>query len=105
MEGGTTVRGGRYEIYNATMLDLIKAAYGVHQNAVIGGPGWLGFDRFDIIAKPPEGSSGSPSIRSMLQALLQDRFKLSVREQTAPMPAWVLLKDTSGPKLKSPSSS
>jgi len=43
---------GRYEIHNATMLDLITTAYSVEETAVFGGPSWLALDRFDVIAKP-----------------------------------------------------
>src|SRR5205085_12239677 len=38
--------GGRYELRNATMLDLIRTAYGVDSDNVTGGPNWLEFDRF-----------------------------------------------------------
>src|SRR5262245_39163846 len=53
MAGGI-VRDGRYEIRNATMVDLVKTAYGVTSEKVFGGPGWLETDRFDVIAKVPD---------------------------------------------------
>jgi hypothetical protein len=41
MSGGV-LRGGRYEIRRATMVDLIRIAYGVDDNSKIqGGPSWL----------------------------------------------------------------
>src|ERR687888_498294 len=36
MSGGVP-RGGRYELRNATMLDLIRTAYGVEPEKVVGG--------------------------------------------------------------------
>ena len=102
MFGGDVVRGGRYEIRDATMVDLIHTAYNVDRNAVIGGPTWLAMDRFDIIAKPPDDRTTMTSIRPMLQTLLQDRFKLSVRNENKPMPAWVLSKGEGTPNLKTP---
>jgi len=52
-------RAERYEVRNATMVDLIRTAYGVDPERVVGGPTWLEFDRFDITAlvrpsTPPE---------------------------------------------------
>jgi uncharacterized protein (TIGR03435 family) len=99
MEGGGAVRGGRYEISNATLVDLISTAYDVRSDAVIGGPSWLALDRFDVIAKPPAHTSPE-SVKAMLQSLLADRFRLDARPNTRPMPAWVLSKGTGEPKLK-----
>jgi len=40
MRGGL-MRGGRYELRTATMVELITAAYGVDADNVLGGPvGW-----------------------------------------------------------------
>ncbi len=47
----TLFRGGRYRVRKATMLDLIRVAYGVDSDRIFGGPGWLETDRFDLIAK------------------------------------------------------
>jgi hypothetical protein len=33
--------GGRYEVQNATMIDLVRPAYGVDPDKVLGGPNWL----------------------------------------------------------------
>src|SRR5258706_338107 len=50
MRGGV-LRGGRYEIRTASMVDLIRTAYGVYDNnKVVGGTSWLDTNRFDIIA-------------------------------------------------------
>jgi uncharacterized protein (TIGR03435 family) len=103
MEGGA-VRGGRYEIHNATMLDLIATAYGVEADAVFGGPSWLALDRFEVIAKPPDGVT-SASIDQMLQPLLADRFGLVVRQDSRPLPAWVLSKGAGEPRLRRSSGS
>src|SRR6476660_3695533 len=67
MTGGV-LRGGRYDLRTATMLDLIRTAYGVQADSVIGGPNWLERDRFDVIAKAPESTS-SAVIKTMLQTL------------------------------------
>jgi uncharacterized protein (TIGR03435 family) len=45
------LRAGRYEIHNANMVDLVRTAYGVDAENVVGGPNWVEYDRFDVIAK------------------------------------------------------
>jgi len=91
--------GGSVELRGGTMLDLIEAAYRVHENEVIGGPGWLNTDRFDISAKAPPAAS-EDQIQLMLQALLLDRFKLTIRREERPLPAFLLTVGDRGPKLK-----
>ena len=76
MDGGA-LRGDRYIVHQATMVDLIAAAYGLDPSNVQGGPIWLETDRFDIIAKAPPTTS-KDTIKLMLQSLLADRFKLVV---------------------------
>jgi uncharacterized protein (TIGR03435 family) len=86
---GPTLRGGRYEIRNATMIDLITIAHGISAEKVSGGPSWIGADRFDIVAKAPEGATLESS-RRMLQTLLADRFKLRMHDDKKPLPAYAL---------------
>jgi uncharacterized protein (TIGR03435 family) len=80
---------GRFQIKNATMVDLIRAAYDVDVDKVLGGPNWLELDRFDVIAKLPEDSTPE-SRRQMLETLLGERFKLVVHKDNKPMPVWAL---------------
>jgi uncharacterized protein (TIGR03435 family) len=97
MRGGF-IRGGRYELHNATIVDLTRIAYGVDSEKVVGGPSWLDTDKFDVIAKGPADTTPD-SLRLMLQALLADRFKLVVHHATKPFPEYAL---TAGkhPQLK-----
>jgi uncharacterized protein (TIGR03435 family) len=85
----TPPRNGRYEITNASMLDLIQRAHGFNSETILGGPNWLELDRFDVIAKMPAGAEPGAE-KAMLQSLLEERFKLVVRKDTKPLPAWVL---------------
>jgi uncharacterized protein (TIGR03435 family) len=96
---GNNLRGDRYIIHQATMLDLIAAAYGLDSDLVQGGPAWLETDRFEITAKAPPTAS-KDNLKLMLQSLLADRFNLVVHNGTAPMPAYVLSVGKSKPKLK-----
>ena len=91
-------RAGRYEIRNATMLDLIRIAYGFTDETISGGPNWIELDRFDVTAKVPAGAEADQQ-KAMLQSLLAERFKLAVRKDTKPVATWVLAAGTQ-PRLK-----
>jgi uncharacterized protein (TIGR03435 family) len=88
MTGGV-LRAGRYELHNATMVDLIRTAYGIDAEKVVGGPNWLELDRYTVIAKAPAGASAD-NVKVMLRSLLADRFKLTVHEDTRPLTAFAL---------------
>jgi uncharacterized protein (TIGR03435 family) len=96
---GGVLRGNRYVLWQATMVDLIATAYGVDGSNVQGGPIWLETDRFDITGKvlpttPPA------IVKLMLQSLLQNRFKLVIHNGSKPMPVFLLTTGKGKPKLK-----
>ena len=88
MTGGV-IRNGRYDLRNATMVELVTTAYSVTPEAVVGGPSWLEMKRFDIVAKVGDGTR-QETLRAMLQTLLADRFKLVVHKDTRPLPGYAL---------------
>jgi uncharacterized protein (TIGR03435 family) len=92
------VHGDRYVVRDASMVDLIAAAYGVKDDHVVSGPSWLEMDRFDIDAKLPHGTAPD-TLKQMFQALLADRFKLVIHTDTEPMPAFLLTVGPGKPKL------
>jgi uncharacterized protein (TIGR03435 family) len=96
---GGVVLDGLYINRDATMLDLIKDAYGVSDDDVAGGPGWISYDVFDIVAKVPADTTPA-NANLMLQSLLSDRFGLVVRRETRPVPRYFLTVGTKGSKLK-----
>ena len=82
-------RSGRYEIRGASMLDLVRFAYGFDPDKILGGPSWLELDRFDVIAKLPAESTPDTQ-KLMLQALLRERFQLAVHKDTQSLPTYAL---------------
>ncbi len=100
MSGGV-LRAGRYDLRNATMLDLIATAYAVtDSDTILGGPNWLERDRFDIAAKAPNGTSPD-TLKLMMQQLLAERFKLAIHKDMRPMSGFALTVGKSGkPKMK-----
>jgi uncharacterized protein (TIGR03435 family) len=86
---GGVVREGLYIDRDATMLNLIEAAYGVSEDAISGGPGWVASDLFDVVAKVPDGTTAATA-NLMLQGLLAERFGLVVHNGMNPVPRYVL---------------
>ncbi len=86
---GGIKRGGTYQLRHATMLDLVRLAWGVDAQKVLGGPAWLEIDRFDLRAKVPAGTAPA-AVPAMLQTLLAERFNLTAHRDTKPVPTWVL---------------
>ena len=94
--GRPQIRLGRYEIRTATMVDMVAWAYTVFGDFVVGGPHWVEWDRYDIYAQVPAGSTPD-SQKDMLKELLADRFKLVARTEMRPMAA---LRLTAGKHLQ-----
>jgi uncharacterized protein (TIGR03435 family) len=92
--------GDRYALRQATMLDMISAAYGVNRQDIRGGPSWLDWNRFDVIAMAP-ATTPAATVKLMLRSLLKERFGLVVQQGTAQMPAWILTVADGAPKMKS----
>jgi uncharacterized protein (TIGR03435 family) len=87
---------GRYELRNASLVDLIRTAWSVDADKVVGGPDWLDTNRFDVIAMAPADSTPE-ALHTMLRNLLADRFHLVARKDTRSLPAYVM---TAGKKLQ-----
>jgi uncharacterized protein (TIGR03435 family) len=96
---GGVIRDGRYVHREATMLNLIAAAWSVSADTIGDGPSWLDSDLYDVIGKVPEGTTPAEA-KLMLQALLAERFGLVLRKATLPMPQYVLSVGRNGSKLK-----
>jgi uncharacterized protein (TIGR03435 family) len=101
---GGVLREGHYVNRDATMLNLIEAAYQVSEDNISGGPGWMSLDLFDVIAKVPTGTTPATA-NMMLQSLLADRFGLVVTRGTRPVPRYLLTVGKDGSKLKAGSGS
>lgn len=82
--------GGRANIANATLRILIRQAYRLQDFQIVGGPGWINSDRFNITARAEGNPSGS-QMQDMLRALLIDRFKLVAHEERRELPIYALV--------------
>jgi uncharacterized protein (TIGR03435 family) len=85
---------------------LIRQAYGQLQDfQLVGGPSWIGSDRFDIEAKPETaGPMSQAIIQSVLRQILEERFAIKVHRETRELPIYALVVARSdgrlGPNLK-----
>jgi uncharacterized protein (TIGR03435 family) len=82
-----------------TLLDLMTTAYDVEHARISGWPSWVLSDRFDVIATLPRGTTRG-QIPLLLQTLLSERFKLSVRRESRMTRVYALVPAKRGPKLK-----
>src|ERR1700722_16425056 len=96
--------GGRTVGANATLKLLIELAYNVREYQITGGPKWIDSTEYDIEAKPAAAFTPSYDTRAwsmkMLQALLEERFKLAIRHEPRELPVYVLVEGKEGSKLK-----
>jgi uncharacterized protein (TIGR03435 family) len=95
---GPHVNASQAEYIYMSLKELIATAYTVKQYQITG-PAWLATDRFDIVAKLPDGASKDDAPK-MLQALLKERFKLAAHRDTQEHPVLALVIGKDGPKLK-----
>jgi uncharacterized protein (TIGR03435 family) len=102
----------------ATVRFLVTLAYRVRSFQVLGGPGWVGSDRFDIIAtvdrsKPGTDEPADPTkltatqltnmqnqMRPRLATLLAERFELKVHREMKEQPIYELVVTKGGPKIE-----
>ena len=83
---------------NTTLRSCIRWAYSLKDYQVVG-PEWVASARYDIVAKSA-GPVATADLRRMLQALLSDRFQLTVHRDTKELPVYALVVGKSGPKLQ-----
>ena len=90
--------GQRYEATNCSIKLMIQAAYRVKAEQIIGGPGWLDTDHYDMEAKAEKPSSPD-ELHVMLINLLADRLHLQFHQEKREMRRYVLTVAKDGPKL------
>jgi uncharacterized protein (TIGR03435 family) len=90
---------GRFVAEGFSPKMLVGRAYGLPDVRVVGGPGWVESERYDIEAKA-EGSIPAGQLPLMLQSMLEDRFQLKAHKETRDLPVYELVVARGGSKLK-----
>jgi len=94
---GMDANAGTVHYTNITLRDCIRAAYRV-RDFQVDGPDWIRDARYEITAKL--GAGTQDQIPEMLQSLLEERFKLSLRRGTKDQQVNALVLGKDGPRLK-----
>jgi len=94
---------------NASLQEVIRLAYGVEDDRIVGAPAWLASDKYDVEAR---GSSDADDPRKLspdqrvseqgriLQAVLGDRLKLVLHRETRDLSVLTLAIAKGGPKVQ-----
>jgi uncharacterized protein (TIGR03435 family) len=90
--------GLRYRGSNLTLRLYLAACYRIRNDQIVGAPGWLDSDRFDIVANAPKQSSVE-QMYLMLRNLLIERCHLQFHLENREMPIYALSVDPAGAKL------
>ena len=92
-----------FESTNVSLMMLLKLAYGVEEDQIVGLPGWAKSERFDVTAKAIGVDLGKLSTgqrKQMIRPLLADRFQFRFHEVEKNVPAYMLVVAKNGPKLQ-----
>jgi uncharacterized protein (TIGR03435 family) len=97
---------GTFTAENISMWELIRLAYRVEDYQVSGAPDWFSSDLYDVDAKAEKSAIDEMQKvgddqrelqnRRMLQALLKDRFKLTLRQVNKDLPIYSLVVADAG---------
>jgi bla regulator protein BlaR1 len=89
---------GRFRMGGVPLHALIQVAYNVKGFQVRGGPAWVTENGYDVEAEANAGTTFD-QMRAMLQSLLADRFRLTLRRQTSQLPVYELIPVPGGARI------
>jgi uncharacterized protein (TIGR03435 family) len=94
---------GGWNATNVTLGMLIRIAFQLQDDQIVGGPKWLFEDRFDVLGTGVAPGAPDGPLFAKLQMLLADRFKLGTHTDTRELPMFAMVlanRDGKlGPKL------
>jgi uncharacterized protein (TIGR03435 family) len=100
----------RFSASNCSLELMLQVAYGVDAQQITGVPKWIRSANYDVEAKMDlatfdqlsklDDEQRDAKQRLMLQALLMDRFKLTLHRETKELPIYSLVIARNGPKLQ-----
>ena len=114
---GSILPSGQFRAINIPLKEILKFAYGLRNEAIMGAPGWVDSERYDIIGKGPAVGSDETfwkvprnpnmklfyrdeTFRLMVQSLLAERLKMVSHTEQKPMDVFALVVAKGGPKLQ-----
>jgi uncharacterized protein (TIGR03435 family) len=91
---------GQNAYISQPLSTILSIAFGMPEDQ-ISGPGWLGTEQYDIIAKIPLGAT-KEQFQRMLQTLLTQRFALAAHHEPKNISAYEMTVARGGLKLRTP---
>jgi len=98
MHIGVNIDKQQADIGGMSVQDLLTIAFKVKPHQVVG-PDWLPVDRFDILAKMPQGAT-QDDLDRLMQSLLAERFGLKFHHEQREVPIYALVVGKGGIKMK-----
>jgi uncharacterized protein (TIGR03435 family) len=89
---------GRVSV-EATPISLIVDGFGIRNDQLVGGPGWIFNEYYSVKAKA-ERPVGASEMWPMMVPLLEDRFHLKVHHEKRQLPVYKLSLASGGLKLR-----
>ncbi len=85
---------------NTTLSDLVTFAYGLHPRQITNAPAWFDSEKYDLAAKfDRPGIPSDKQLKSMLQNLLAERFKLTFHHDRKELSVFAITVGKTGSKL------
>jgi uncharacterized protein (TIGR03435 family) len=108
---GTSSSPDAFSAKSSFLINLVDYAYGIRNpEQLVGAPGWISSERFDLDAKMESSvmdalqklskEDRTLARQQMLQAVLADRFKLVAHRETRELQIYTLVIAKSGMKMK-----
>jgi uncharacterized protein (TIGR03435 family) len=104
-----TTSPGRVAYNCQNLMNYIRTAYGTWGSGsdrpavgpfnIVGGPAWINTELYQINAKSEGSARRGTTAGPMMQALLEDRFKLKIHRETREVPVYALVLTKAGLKL------
>lgn len=99
--GGISTDPARIKIINSSLKFCVQVAWNLKDFQVSGATGWMEMEHYDIDAVAASPFTQEES-RTMLRALLAERFGLVVHSEKQDKPGFALVPARNGPKLPPP---
>jgi uncharacterized protein (TIGR03435 family) len=94
---GCSADPGRVNCTGLSLKDMLIRAYNM-KSYQISGPSWIESDRWDVMAKIPDGAPVE-KVPEMWQSLVGERFHLVSRRESRELSIYALIVGKNGPKL------
>ena len=93
------VYGRRFLTQDTSLVDLMEVAYGMNPKQIMGAPGWVSEEKFDVVGVPDGvGEPNAGQWTRMLQKLLTERFRLQFHHEKKELLVFVLSVGKNGTK-------